>query len=242
MKKFTLLILILISVNFVNAQRTKQVAWVSKFAVAGGINSVYLFPQFGEINNQIKSFGIGEFTDNGLFTIGGSGFIYIKIVDNVRLGGIGFGTSTSKNSVINGHNREVNYNIGIGALTVEYSIPSIKKVALSIGFMAGVGSQQIELFQNNGSFDWNNLITDFENPTNSFSRIIKNDFFTFAPTINLDVPFNRFMALRIGTGYLFTVGNKWEIENNIEISNVPSALNFNSFFIQAGVYFGLFLF
>ena len=149
MKKFTLLILILISVNFVNAQRTKQVAWVSKFAVAGGVNSIYLFPQFGEINNQIKNFGVGEFTDNGLLTIGGSGFIYIKIVDNVRLGGIGFGASTSKNSIINGHNREVNYNIGIGALTIEYSMPSIKKVALSVGFMAGVGSQQIEMFQNN---------------------------------------------------------------------------------------------
>ena len=63
-----------------------------------------------------------------------------------------------------------------------------------------------------------------------------------SPTVNVDVPFNRFMAARLGAGYLLTLGNDWVIENGKEISGVPDNLNANSFYIQAGLcsYFKIF--
>lgn len=243
MKKTIISVLILFSSSFLFAQSASQVAWVSKFAVAGGVNSLYLFPDMSEINKQISEFKVGEFSTNGIFTFGGSGFAYIKIVDDLRIGGIGFGGSTSNEAVVDGYNREAKYSLGGGALTIEYSLPQIRKIAVSVGAMIGAGSLEIELYQNNGTFNWNDLFNDFDNPIdNNYSRIIKNNFFMISPTVNVDVPFNRFMAFRLGAGYLYTFGNDWTVENQKDINGVPSSTNADSFYIQAGIYFGLFLF
>ncbi|MBU2494422.1 MAG: hypothetical protein KJ571_17500 [Bacteroidetes bacterium] len=235
-------IFILIPSNFIKAQNASQVAWVSKFAVAGGVNSLYLFPDMSEINKQISNFGVGEFSENGNFTFGGSGFVYIKILDDVRIGGIGFGGSTKNEAVVNGFNREAKYSLGGGAFTIEYSIPMVRKIALSVGAMIGAGSIDLELYQNKGTFTWDGVFNDLGNSTDNYSRKIKNKFILISPTINLDVPFNRFLAVRVGAGYLLTLGNEWQIENELELKNVPKSINADSFYIQAGLYFGLFLF
>lgn len=133
MKKSIVFLVFLFSFNFINAQSASQVAWVSKFAVAGGVNSLYLFPDMSEINKQIADFKVGEFSTNGIFTFGGSGFAYIKIVDDLRIGGIGFSGSTSNEKVVDGYNREAKYSLGGGALTIEYSLPQIRKIAVSVG-------------------------------------------------------------------------------------------------------------
>ena len=217
-------------------------AWVSKFAVAGGVTPIWIIPDFGEVNNQIKGFGLDEFSSSGVISWGGSGYAYIKIIDNVRLGGIGFSGSVNREAVVNGLNREAVYNIGGGGLTIEYSLPMIRKVALSVGAIIGAGSLEIELYQNSGSFTWDGIWRGIDDQTKNYSRILKNSFLTITPTINLDVPFNRFMAFRIGGGYLFTLNNNWEVENGQELLNVPSGLNGDSFFIQTGLFLGLFLF
>jgi len=242
LKKLVVSIILFISSNFINAQSASQVAWVSKFAVAGGVNSLYLFPDMSEINKQISDFKVGEFSTNGIFTFGGSGFAYIKIVDDLRIGGIGFGGSTFNEAVVDGYNREAKYSLGGGALTVEYSLPQIRKIAVSVGAMIGAGSMEIELYQNNGTFNWNDLFNDLDNPTDNYSRVIKNTFYMISPTVNVDVPFNRFMAFRLGAGYLYTFGNDWTVENQKDLTGVPNSANANSFYIQAGLYFGLFLF
>ena len=242
MKKIVISFLILISSNLIIAQSASQVAWVSKFAVAGGVNSLYLFTDLSEINKQISGFGVGEFSNDGLFTFGGSGFAYIKVVDNIRLGGIGFGGSTKISNVVNGYNREAKYSLGGGAVTIEYSLPMIRKIAVSVGLMIGAGSMELEFYQNNGTFTWDGVFNDLGISTDNYSRVMKNSFYLISPTINADIPFNRFMAVRLGAGYLYTVGNEWTIENEIELAGIPSSINADSFYIQAGLYFGLFLF
>lgn len=241
MKKIFISLFILFSCSLINAQSASQVAWVSKFAVAGGVNSLYLFPDLNEINKQISKFGVGEFS-NSLFTFGGSGFTYIKILDDVRIGGIGFGGSTSEEADVAGFNREAKFSIGGGALTIEYSLPMIRKIAVSVGAMLGAGSMQIELYQNSGTFSWDGVFNSSGTSTNNYSRIIKNTFYIISPTVNIDVPFNRFMAARLGAGYMLTLGNDWTIENEKDLIGVPNKLNADSFYIQAGLYFGLFLF
>ena len=235
-------ILFLSSYISINAQRASQVAWISKFAVAGGVTPLWIVPDFGKINNQIKGFGLEEFSSSGLVAWGGSGYAYIKVVDNVRLGGIGFSGSVNREAVVNGFNREAVYSLGGGGLTIEYSLPMIRKVALSVGAIIGAGSLEIELYQNNQSFTWDGIWQGFDNPTENYSRILKNSFFTITPTINLDIPFNRLMAFRLGGGYFFTINNDWEVENGREVLGVPSGIKGDSFFIQTGLFLGLFLF
>jgi hypothetical protein len=71
---------------------------------------------------------------------------------------------------------------------------------------------------------------------------ISNTFFTVVPTLNLDVPINRFVALRFGGGYIFNFNDTWKVNNDKNISGVYSQLTSNNFFIQTGIYFGFFAF
>ena len=108
--------------------------------------------------------------------------------------------------------------------------------------MIGGGKLTIDQYQNSGEFSWQGTWDEFNSSegTNNISRRMKNSFFTLTPTLNVDVPLTRFLALRIGTGYQFTMNESWTIENNKTLYDVPNSLNGNAFFIQTGIYLGFF--
>lgn len=208
-----------------------------------GYSPGWYFPKMNQINLQMKSFGVPEFSNSGFYTSGIAGFIYLGFIPQLRVGGMGFGGSTSGSATVNGENREAVYSLGGGGLTIEYTLPFVRDFGISIGAAIGRGNQTIELYKNNGSFDWNNTWNDISTTsTNNYSRTIKNKYWIFTPTINFDIPFQRFVNLRIGAGYQFTFGDNWTIENDQALNNVPSGLNGKSFFIQSGVYIGFFSF
>ena len=156
---------------------------------------------------------------------------------------MGFGGSVSKSQDINGLNREVKYNLGGGGLTVEYTLPFIKEVGISIGAVIGRGNLKIELYRNLNSYNWNEIWNEFDgDSTSNYSRVLNNDFWTFTPTLNIDWPIYRFVVLRIGAGYQLTFGSDWTADDNQSLSNVPNDLNGNSFFIQSGLFIGFFSF
>jgi hypothetical protein len=76
--------------------------------------------------------------------------------------------------------------------------------------------------------------------SNQVSDNISNSFYTVSPTLNIDIPLDRFVAIRVGAGYMAAIGDKWKLNNDQNFSGVPSDLDSNSFFIQTGIYFGLF--
>lgn len=255
MKKLALVLLLLLSTAKYLAQEGEDVGWVARFGAAGGVSPSYVFPNLDALNAQIKTFGIPELS-NGMFLFGGGGYAYIMIVDNVRIGGIGLsGTQSTSGKVkvlftSNPVNREVVYNYGFGGLTIEYTLPFVKNVALSVGGIIGGGSQSIEIFQNSSPYSWDSSWPKPSNPESSYvydynpgiSTEIKNNFFTFTPTLNLDVPINRFIALRVGAGYVMNFSDDWKINNDQNIAGVPKDLSSNNFFIQTGIYFGFFAF
>jgi hypothetical protein len=71
---------------------------------------------------------------------------------------------------------------------------------------------------------------------------LKNSYWMFTPTINLDYPIYRFVSLRLGVGYQITFADEWTADNDQPVANVPSDLNSNSFFIQSGIFIGFFSF
>ena len=164
------------------------------------------------------------------------------IIDDVRIGGMGFGGTQSLSSNVNGFNREVKYGIGGGAFSIEYTLPVIKKIGVSVGGMIGGGSLTVELYKNAGSFSWQDTWDEFNSAdgTEDISRIMKCSYITLTPTLNIDIPLTRFFAIRIGSGYQFTMNENWEIENEQDLSGVPSSLNGDAFFIQTGIYLGFF--
>lgn len=238
LKKLTLILLL----SFViKAQDYEKVGLISKFGAAAGFTPVWTFPNVSPINNYLQTFGVEEINSSGFIGYGGSGYIYILVVKNLRVGGIGFGGTTTLKS-LNNNGRSAEYYSGMGGLTIEYTLPFIKDFAVSLGGIIGGGSNSINLYQNNGNQDWDDIWKDFNSSSLNQRRELSNSFFTVTPTINIDYPLNRFIAFRIGAGYTIPFSTTWESDNGNEISNLPSDLSSRSFFIQTGIFVGFFAF
>ncbi len=241
MKKF-LILLLFININLF-AQNESQVGWIAKFGGAVGFSPVVLFPDYDAVNLKLTSLGL-EQLKGSIYAPGGSGYIYVMIIDNMRLGGLAFSGSQSTEVQNGSFENQVVYSLNGGGFTIEYTMPFVKKIALSAGLILGGGSLDIQIYQNNNSFNWDDIwiyVKNISMVTNK-SYKLNNSFYLVSPTVNVDIPINRFIALRGGLGYQFTFGDSWNIANNKELKNVPSNLNGNSFFIQTGIYIGLFAF
>jgi hypothetical protein len=238
MKKILIILLLgLIIKPESNAQTNKY--FDAPFGGGGGFTPAWFTPNVDPLNQKLQQLGIPELSKNGIFTTGGGGYIYIGFIKNLRVGGMGFGGSTSESTTSGGINYETNYSIGGGGLTVEYTLPFIKDIGVSVGAILGGGSIDIEFFKNSSSYTWDNILN--ENPNNTMERLT-NNYWIVTPTLNIDIPVYRFVALRIGTGYQFAIDGEWEVNNNQIITSVPDDLNGNSFFIQIGIFAGFFSF
>lgn len=237
MKRFLIIILLcIISIN-INSQTAKY--FDAPFGGGGGFLPAWYMPNIDPLNLKLKNIGIPELSTSGLLTTGGAGFIYIGFIKNLRLGGMGFGGATSESKSINGVNYETSYSIGGGGLTVEYTLPFIKDIGVSIGTTLGRGSIEIDMYKNTSEFSWDNL-PDPSN-ANSFNRLT-NSYWMITPTLNMEVPVYRFIALRFGIGYQLSLGNSWKANNDQKIIGVPESLNGDAFFIQLGLFAGFFAF
>ena len=240
MKYFITLILALALNIQTNAQTNTQTNkyFDAPFGGGGGFIGGWSMPNVDPINLKLKEIGIPELSTSGVFTTGGAGFAYIGVIKNLRVGGMGYSGNISSSSTSNGINNEAIYSIGGGGLTVEYTLPFIKNIGVSVGAILGGGSMSLELYSNDGNFSWEEILG---NPTN-ISRKIENSFWILTPTLNADIPFYRFLSLRLGAGYQFTFAGDWEAETGQPISGMPSDLSADGFFIQVGVFAGFFSF
>lgn len=213
----------------------------------GGIGYVpaWYIPNVSPINNQLNDMGLPELSTSGFYSSGIAGFIYIGFVKNLRIGGMGYGGSLSTSQNASGFNREAIYSLNGGGLTIEYTLPFIKNLGVSIGASIGAGSLELDIYRNSGEFTWEGTWIEFGNgnvSSDNFSRKLKNSFWMFTPTINLDYPLYRFVTIRLGVGYQLTFADDWTADNDQPVSNIPSDLNSNSFFIQSGIFVGFFSF
>ena len=223
----------------------------------GGIGYIggWVFPKVDGLNSELNGFGVPNLPKTGFYTSGGTGFIYLGILKNFRIGGVGFGGSysasgTSTETVPYGSfgkmiqvNNEVVYSLNGGGITIEYTIPYERNFGISIGAIIGRGSLNIELYKNIGGMNWHNYWSNADNysPSN-FSSTLKDDYWIFTPMLNVDIPAFHLLCFRIGGGYQITFGDKWTYDNNQDLTGAPTSVNGNSFYIQAGVLIGIFSF
>lgn len=238
MHKYLILVLVILftALNFPQQQKKYFDA-----PFGGGIGYVpaWYIPNLAPVNVELKSIPMPELSTSGFYSSGGAGFIYLGFIKFLRIGGMGYGGSVTSSQA----NREVVYSLGGGGITVEYTLPIIKNIALSVGAIIGAGTLKIQLYKNSGSFTWQETWDEFaSDESTSFSRTLENSYWMFTPTVNLDFPLNRFILIRLGVGYQLAFNDDWTADNEQELKNVPSDLNANSFFIQSGLFIGFFSF
>ncbi len=240
-KSVIFFIIFIIAADILQSQDRKY--FDTPFGGGGGYTPGWYFPNLDPLNKELSVIDIPELSEIGFYSSGGAGFIYIGFVDYLRIGGMGFGGTTSETSSkdANGFTKEVRYNLSGGGLTVEYSLPFIRNVAVSFGILFGGGSIKIDVYNNNSNFSWDDIWNETGNDSSqNINRSLNNSFFIFAPTLNIDIPLNRFISFRIGGGYQITFSEDWKVDNDQELKNAPSDLNGNTFFLQSGIFIGFF--
>ena len=246
MTKKILFLLSLFLLSFETFSQSQQF-FDSPFGGGGGFTPGWTFSKVNDLNNMLSLANMPLVSSSGVFTTGGAGFIYIGFIPNLRIGGMGFGGSTSnKSNFIQSnisYNEETTYSVGGGGFTIEYTLPFIKSFGVSLGTTIGGGGIDIELYKNAGNNSWNGILNQFVgNQYNSSHRTLKNNYWLIVPSINVEIPFYRFLCFRLGAGYNFTLDEKWKVDNDLDIAGVPSTFNGNNFFIQTGIFIGFFSF
>jgi hypothetical protein len=247
MKKYYFLIAIIIIMAH-NIMPQDSPFYDAPFGGGGGYTGGWIVPNVDGINVQLKNFGVPSLPSNGLYMSGGAGFIYLGFIKNLRVGGMGYSGSRTTSAISYPiyatplypypspiYNDAV-YSISGGGLTLEYTLPFVKDFGVSVGAVIGRGSLNIQLYSNIGTITWRN----YWYRASGSSSNLKNSFWLFNPTLNVDIPAYHLLSFRIGAGYQYTFGSSWTYDNNKDITDAPSNINGNSFYIQAGIFVGLF--
>lgn len=237
MKNIFIILIVILSAQISISQSQKF--FDAPFGGGGGFTPSFYFTNFDAINSKLAENSFPEFSEKGIFTTGGGGYIYIGFIKYLRIGGLGFGGMVSNSFSNSTINYQIDYSLGGGGLTIEYTLPFIKDFGVSVGTVIGASSLTMEIFQNSQSYNWDNIFSSYSG--NNLIRIAKTSWM-LSPTLNIDYPIYRFIALRLGAGYNFTFGGEWKANNGQAISNIPDNLNNQSFFVQIGIFGGFFSF
>jgi len=213
----------------------------------GGIGYVpaWYIPNVNPVNVQLSQIGMPELSTSGFYSSGIAGFLYLGFVKDLRIEGIGFGGNLSASQTIDNINREVVYSLSGGGVTIEYTLPFIKNIGVSVGAVIGAGSLELDLYRNSGNFSWGGMwdeLNESNQTSDDYYGKLRNHYWMFTPTINLDYAIYRFVLIRLGVGYQLAFADEWTADNDQPVSNIPSDLNSNSFFIQSGIFVGFFSF
>lgn len=240
---FILFFALLLSSPILSQDERPRTFFDAPFGGGGGIVPAWFMPNVDDLNSKLGAFRTEELSTSGYFAFGGAGFAYIGIIPGLRIGGLGIGGTMKATGIKDGTEREIVYSNSFGGFTVEYTMPFIKSIGVSAGVIIGGGELAIMISRNKGNYQWNNVWTEISDTAfsaSSFTRNLKKEYFTLAPTLTVDIPLYRFLALRVGAGYSFAIGGDWKVDNDQQIFNVPDSFNGNNLFIQTGIMFGFF--
>lgn len=217
------------------------------FAVGGGPMVGLFMPNLDAFNKNIAQPFVGKDISNSVIMVGGQGFISFPWVQNLRLGGIGYGGRTEQcciDTVVDGQSvsRTLEYNIGYGGLSIDYVLPlNLGKFYIVPGVTFGLGSVEIFAQQatQRNSF---NIRNEFDQASKNITHNYHSTFFLYMPQLQFEYTFSGFMMLRAAIGYQGTAMGDWEVDRGVEITDASGLndINGNGLIANFGVFFGLF--
>lgn len=225
----------------------------SFFSVGGGILGAYFIPDLTAFNANIAQLFVGMNYRPQVWMIGGQGFITIPWVKNLRLGGMGFGGTSSdcgcttdtitKDSIT--VNRYLTYSVGYGALTIDYVLPlRIDHFHIVPGVALGYGAVNIFARQAANRIDFN-INDEFGGaaPDNVYTtHTYSAPFFLWMPQLQFEYSPIGLLMFRLTAAYQGTSMGSWTVDNGVSLGNTAnlSGIKGSGFVISLGAFLGLF--
>jgi hypothetical protein len=223
-------------------KRTKM----AKVGLFGGMMPGYLFADMKPINDYLRGAGAAPVGENGMFMYGGGGAIYIMLLPNVRVGGMGMSGSLSSSQLSGNVRRDADVHVGFGGVTVDYVVNVAPRLDLAIGTMIGGGGMDLTLRQDVGGNktwmqEWSSFGTgDYETAgqVNNIERVLSGSFYVLVPSVNLEYAFTGWLGARLGVSYVAMISPSWSLDGTHDLLGVPSAITGRGFMINAGLFLG----
>lgn len=254
-KVFNMIVLISVCSTFLFSQEEQQQeeeilppkrSVAAKIGGAGGFTSSLLFIDVGPINEVLRGANAAEIGRNAMLLYGGQGYGYIMLVKNLRVGGMGMSGTVKTKSLVGSTRRDVEITVGYGGVTVDYVIPIVSRLDISIGTLLGGGGMDIKMTRDKGNpKEWDNLWNEYgENdyPVYEYSRTLSGSFFIYTPSVNLEFAILRWLGIRAGVSYHGMAGGSWKLDDKHDVYGVPSSINAKGWMINGGVFLGTFVF
>lgn len=219
----------------------------SKIGGAGGFTQNILFMDLKPLNEYLSRANAAPFNKTPLLLLGGQGYGYFMIIQNLRIGGMGAGGSiNSKYLDDNNIRRNINLSVTYSGVTVDYVIPVIPKLDVTAGILIGGGGMTITMTRDLSSPKvWDNIWNEYGSitpETNEYTRHLSGSFFVYQPSINIEYAILRWLGVRIGVGYYGVAGGDWKMDNDYELLNVPSSIKSKGWMINSGIFLGTFVY
>lgn len=222
----------------------------SFFSVGGGILGAYFIPDFSTFNTVFGQPFVGMNYRQQVWMVGGQGFITVPWVKNLRLGGMGYGgtstdcgcTTTAINGGADTVGRYLTYSVGYGALTIDYVLPlRTGHFHIVPGIALGYGAVNIFVrqAQNRLNFD---LGADFNGNSVNYTHTYTSHFFLYMPQLQFEYSPIGLLMFRLTAAYQGTSMGSWTVDQGVSLGNT-SALNGikgNGFVVSVGAFLGLF--
>jgi hypothetical protein len=204
------------------------------FGLGGGYVGSFIFINVDDLNKVCGVIGLNNFK-SPFYLSGAQGFTAIGIIPNLRIGFSGYsGYKTEEKKFDYNQTKGIKYEIGFTGFAVDYGFVVIKSLAVLPGL--GFGWSSIDITNYNVTkFEWNDLTTN-----NYTSNQLKGSFWFVEPHVNIEFAVTPFLMLRLGAQYPIGFGQKWQVNDVVEVGSVPSSLKPNGFAINFGLFVGLF--
>ena len=197
-------------------------AWAGGFDAAGGFSVALYQPDFGPINESLRSLSMPEF-DQPMVIYGGQGFAYVN--SRLAIGGAGFAGVASVSDMENGYARTARFAMGWGGMQFEYLLLELSRVDFVAGGLIGWGGVSMHLQKTHSPVDWDEIWDNYQalgDSSDNISSDFTHSFFVFQPRVGVRVYLTHWMALsgsiEMPLSKLSSGG--WKL-NEAEVYNAP---------------------
>jgi len=225
-------------------------AKASKVGFFGGVTPGWVFVDVKPVNDYLVAAGGAPLKDDGMFLFGGGGAVYVGVINNFRVGGMGMGGSISSSSVDSlGVRRDAEFNNGFGGVTFEYVIPLFPRLDIAVGTMLGWGGVDLTIRQDvGGNLTWDDEWGNFGSGNysipggqiNNITRTLSGSYFVWIPSVNVEYALLGWCAVRLGASYVGMSAPSWSVDGQYDLTGVPSTVNGKGWMINAAFLVGTF--